>query len=103
MKIILFCSGGYSTSLLVRKIEAEAKIKNKDILVEAHGVESIDRFGKKADVVLLGPQIRFRQHEISNFLKPIPVGVMDMQAYAMADGHAILNQAIDLFNSSKGK
>lgn len=96
MNLILFCSGGFSTSLLVKKIEEAAKEKNIEISVKAYGVEFVDRLQTLPDVVLIGPQVRFRFKEISDKLSPIPVGVIDMSAYGLADGKAVLEQALEI-------
>lgn len=94
MKIVLFCSGGYSTSLLVKKMEKVAQDSNIKLEVSAHGIGEIDRYSEGADLVLLGPQIRFKLAKIKADLSPIPVEVIDMKSYAIADGEAVLKQAL---------
>ena len=57
MKVRLYCAGGMSTSLLVRKIEQAATDEGVDIDIIAHGVSSIEReIDPSVDVVLICPQ-----------------------------------------------
>lgn len=96
MKIVLFCSGGYSTSLLVNKMIAAGKDINLDVEVSAHSVVETLKYGMDADVILLGPQIRFRLDKVIEDVYPTPVGVIEMRSYGIADGMAVLKQALGL-------
>ncbi|WP_244262346.1 PTS sugar transporter subunit IIB [Thermoanaerobacter wiegelii] len=64
MRIVLVCAAGLSTGLLVEAIKKAASKRGLDISVEAVGVERLETKINNADVVLLGPQIRFREEEI---------------------------------------
>lgn len=92
MKVLLVCAAGMSTSLLTQNMMKNA---NPGDFVEALPVSelahNIDRF----DVVLLGPQIKFRLKEVENVAKPkgIPVGVVEMRTYGMMDGKTAMAQA----------
>ena len=59
MNILLCCSAGMSTSLLVTKMEKSAKEQGSRLpnmgSVFCRGGQEMD----KADVILLGPQVRF--------------------------------------------
>ncbi len=90
-KIILFCGGGFSSSLLVLKIREAAQAANYECEVEAFAASNPE-LGKDADIVLLGPQIRFHK---DRFVKALtcPVEVMDMVAYGTMNGPKILEHA----------
>lgn len=100
--IMLVCSAGMSTSLLVTKMEAAAKDENFDADIfavsatEANGV--LDE--KNVDVLLLGPQVRFmlKQFEEKVASKNIPVAVIDMADYGMMNGQKVLQEAKQLMN-----
>ena len=47
---------------------------------------------KGADLVLLGPQVRYKLKEIQKVAGDIPVKVIDMVHYGMIDGEAIVKQ-----------
>lgn len=52
----------------------------------------------KADVVLIGPQMSFLKGELQKEAQKygIPVDVIDMVAYGMADGKKVYEQALKL-------
>lgn len=90
-KIILFCGGGFSSSLLVLKIREAALASNYECFVEAYAASN-PLHAKDADVVLLGPQIRFHLKKFEEALT-CPVTVMDTVAYGTMNGTKILAQA----------
>ena len=89
MKIRLFCAGGMSTSLLVRKIEAAAKAEGTDIDIIAYGVSSIDRrIDETLDCVLIGPQIAYQKKDVKKICDQygVPMDVIPMSDYGMVNG-----------------
>ncbi len=95
MKILLVCSAGMSTSLLVTKmIEQSKAMGNNDEIWAVAGQEAPKNFDK-CDVVLLGPQVKFMK---SKFAKQTdkPLDVIDMRAYGRVDGKAVLEAAYKL-------
>ena len=91
-KIILFCSAGMSTSALVRKMEQAAAEMNYECTIEAHSVSDTLRKGPGADVVLLGPQVRFSLEDTKKKLPNIPVDVIGMREYGTMNGKAVIEQ-----------
>lgn len=59
MKILLACSSGMSTSLLVNKMKEAAKEQSVEEEIWAVGQAEVETEMPKADVVLFGPQMRF--------------------------------------------
>ena len=59
MTIRLFCAAGMSTSLLVNKMKEAARAQGKDYDIAAYSLGEFDREYKDADVILLGPQVRY--------------------------------------------
>lgn len=95
-KIMLFCSQGMSTSMLVNAMKEAAEKENYECDISAHTQYDVETLGKKADCILLGPQIRFMKEKVSKDMAPIPVDFIDMRKYAMMDGKGVLHQAIDM-------
>ena len=89
--IVLFCSAGMSTSVMVKKMEEAAKAMNYDCKIAAYSVSEATTYGPDADIVLLGPQIRFNLNKVRGLLPGKIVEVMDMRAYGMLDGKAVIN------------
>lgn len=100
--IMLVCAQGMSTSLLVKKMEKAAKELNIDANIWAIGNLSVQDEFKKADIILLGPQIRFRKKDIEQQInKHCPVEAIDMIDYGMANGEAILKKALNIIDEKQ--
>lgn len=95
MKILLICSAGMSTSMVVKKMQTAAEEKGLDAEIWAVGTSAAKVDGPKADIILLGPQIRFMEKQIKAEYTA-PVMVMDMMDYGRLDGKAILEKALKL-------
>lgn len=95
-KILLICSAGMSTSLLVTKMEKAAKEKGLELEISATGSGTYRDEAAKADVILLGPQVRYMMKEVSGAITGKPIEIIDMKAYGRVDGAAVLEQALKL-------
>lgn len=100
MKILLACSSGMSTSLLVNKMIESAKEQNIEAKIWAVGQSEVENEIKNADVLLFGPQMRFLKSKYEPIGKElnIPVDVIPPVSYGRCDGKAVLKLAIDLIN-----
>ena len=92
-KIVLLCNQGMSTGALVRKMRETAEKNSLDYQIDAYAVETAEENASDADVILLGPQIRFKKNEISKKFPNIPVDVIDMTDYGMLNGKKVVIQA----------
>lgn len=92
MKVLLVCAAGMSTSLLTNNMK---KNSNPGDVVDAVPINELPHQVANYDVILLGPQIKFKLKEAEGLAKPhgIPVGVIDMRSYGMMDGKAAMEQA----------
>ncbi|MED1420332.1 PTS sugar transporter subunit IIB [Bacillus smithii] len=97
-KILLACSSGMSTSLLVTKMVEYAKSIGDEAEIWAVGQDKAKKEMEKADVVLIGPQMSFLKGEFQKEAQKhgIQVDVIDMMAYGMADGKKVYEQALSL-------
>lgn len=64
-KILLVCSGGMSTSVLMNKMEKYAQEKGISLAVDACGTGNYEDEAKDYDIILLGPQIAYRKAQIA--------------------------------------
>ncbi|MBD7915072.1 PTS sugar transporter subunit IIB [Clostridium sp. Sa3CUN1] len=95
-KILLVCSAGMSTSLLVTKMKEAAKTKGIEVWIEALPVAECSTVIDNVDIVLLGPQVRFQKANVEKLVSGrIPVEVMDMRLYGTMNGKAILEEALN--------
>lgn len=89
-KIVLLCAAGMSTSALVRKMQDAAKAEGYECDISAHPVAEASSFAG-ADMILLGPQVRYRLAEVQKQLPGMKVEVIDMKDYGMMNGKAVLD------------
>jgi len=95
-KIMLCCAAGMSTSLLVTKMQKAAEAQGIEAKIWAVGANEAKENGKDADVVLLGPQVRYLEKTVKAEVAPTPAALIDMKAYGKMDGEAVLKMAMDM-------
>lgn len=101
MKIIVACTGGMSTDILVDRMIKEAESRDIVCDIEAIHRNKIEEALSKKDVdlLLLSPQLRGEYERIKAFAPAeTKVEILDMVKFGACDGHATLNFAIDLIN-----
>ncbi|MFV0558100.1 MAG: PTS sugar transporter subunit IIB [Enterococcus sp.] len=95
--IMLVCSAGMSTSLLVTKMQKAAEAKGLDAEIFAVSASEADNnlAEKDVNVLLLGPQVRFmlKQFQDKVSAKKIPVDIINMADYGMMNGEKVLATA----------
>ena len=89
-KIILLCASGMSTSMLVKKMQEAAVAEKFDCEIAAYSASEAATKAADADVVLLGPQIRFSKAKIAEQIPGVPVDAIDMRMYGRMDGKGTL-------------
>ncbi|HYG60148.1 MAG TPA: PTS sugar transporter subunit IIB [Symbiobacteriaceae bacterium] len=97
-KILLCCSAGMSTSLLVERMKKAAQERQLQVDIEAIPVAEFESRVDEADAVLLGPQVKYRLAAFKQVAdaKGKPIDVIDMVAYGMVNGPKVLDQALAL-------
>lgn len=97
--IMLVCSAGMSTSLLVSKMQKAAEEAGEDINIFATAAADADNKieSENPDVLMLGPQVRYMLDEFKQKVD-FPVDVINMQDYGMMNGKGVLQTALDLIN-----
>lgn len=98
--IMLVCSAGMSTSMLVQKMKKSAESRGCDYEIFAVAASEADEQLKKKglDVILLGPQVQYMksQFEQKSEKYHIPVDVINMQDYGTFNGEKVLKDAEEL-------
>lgn len=97
-KILLLCSAGMSTSIVVKKMLESAEKRGIDAEIKATGLEMFQENLDKYDVFLLGPQVKFRKDELNKIAQEVgkKVEVINMMDYGMMKGDKILDFALSL-------
>lgn len=105
--IMLNCSAGMSTSLLVTKMRQAAKERGIDADIFACPAAEADQklSQKHIDAVLLGPQVSYMKGDFENKVrgkgkdgKDVPLAIINMQDYGMMNGKKVLDQAEKMIN-----
>ena len=94
-KIVLLCAAGMSTSALVRKMKDAAKAEGYECDISAHSVSEAKNY-KSADMILLGPQVRYQKDKVTAAYPDKPVAVIDMRLYGMMKGKEVLQEALKM-------
>lgn len=99
-KIYLFCNAGMSTSLVASRMQDVADKHKLPIEVKAFPDAKIATIvaEKNPDVILLGPQVKFKYEDTRDKYEPlgIPVAVISLEDYGQVNGERILKAAIKL-------
>lgn len=101
-RIMLCCSAGMSTSLLVRKMVESAEERGIPVQIDAYGVSEFDTQFPNYQVVLLGPQVKYMLNSLSEkaATQGISVKAIDMMDYGMQRGDKVLDYALSLIEAA---
>lgn len=99
IRILLVCVGGMSSTLLVNKMEKDAKKRDIDCKILAVGEGNIKSELGNFDILLLGPQLRFMFDDVKSIVgDKAPVAIIDMVNYGTCNGHAVLNTVLEILS-----
>ena len=105
--IMLVCSAGMSTSLLVTKMQKAAFNQGLDAHIFAASATEAETNleNNPVDVLLLGPQVRYMKSDFEKRLSPkgIPTDVISMSDYGLMNGEKVLEQALGLLAQADKK
>ncbi|MBE6116490.1 MAG: PTS sugar transporter subunit IIB [Erysipelotrichaceae bacterium] len=97
-KIVLVCAQGMSTGMLMNKMRAAAEKQGYECSIEAYAVSAARTKAADADVILVGPQVRYELDNVKNMFPDKPVAVINMVDYGRLNGEGVLNNAKKLMN-----
>ncbi|MDT2758959.1 PTS sugar transporter subunit IIB [Enterococcus xiangfangensis] len=107
MKTLLVCAGGFSTTMMMesmKKIVKESKsLDEKDYLMEAIGVDKLDRYINDYDVILVGPQLSHKYDFIKGEADKInkPTVLLTSDIYGSMDGATVMKQALVAYRKNQ--
>ncbi|MCP1437287.1 PTS system cellobiose-specific IIB component [Erwinia persicina] len=104
IKILLCCSAGMSTSMVVQRMEKAAVKLGIDTKIQAVGMEEFSEKIADFDCCLLGPQIKYKLNDFQKCAAEYhkPVAVINTMDYGMLNGEKILQSALSLIESHQG-
>lgn len=92
-KIVLLCSNGMSTSLMVTKMKEAAAKASFECSIAAYALSSAKEVAADADCILIGPQVKHKLAQVKSDCPNVPVAAIEMKDYGMMNGAAVLNTA----------
>lgn len=101
LNVLLICSMGASTGVLCEKIKKCASEQNYEIKIWATALSQSNDEIPKADIILLGPQVRFMLKKISEKAQDKPIKAIDMMQYGKMDAEGILDMIKDMKGNIK--
>lgn len=94
--IVLVCAAGMSTSMLVEKMIAAAQEQGYACTIAAHPIAKAAEVGEEADVILLGPQVRYELDRVKGLFPDKPVESIAMADYGMMRGDNVIARVKEL-------
>lgn len=94
MNILLICSAGMSTSMMMKRMKEAAAAKHINANIWAVGEGLAKEHIPRADIILLGPQVRYLFQKIEEMAAGKPVMVMDLSSYGNLDGKKVLESVL---------
>ncbi|MFW0760983.1 PTS sugar transporter subunit IIB [Staphylococcus cohnii] len=94
MKVIMVCSGGMSSSMIVDAVKKEAAKENFDLEIVAVGTEAFENEIADYDLGLVAPQVRHRLDKFKKIGEAVnkPVDVIVPMGYTPIGAPKILKQ-----------
>ncbi|WP_373706077.1 PTS sugar transporter subunit IIB [Jeotgalibaca porci] len=99
-KILLICTAGITTGLLVRNVQAEVDAKGLGLQIYSAPAIIAEQAiqTQKIDGLLIGPQSEYEINRLKDFLsyKAVPYKLISREAYETLDGKAVLAEIMKL-------
>lgn len=97
-RITLICAGGFSTSMLVTKMNEEAAKLGVEVEIRAIAEGKFKQCADETDILLLGPQVGFMLGKFKGEYEPkgMIVRVIDSIDYGMMNGEKVLKNALGI-------
>jgi cellobiose PTS system EIIB component len=93
--IILCCANGITTTMLKKKMVEAITAKGLNMEVNAYPYMELDKYGDNAEIIFVGPQIRYNYNKIKNTYTNAKVLMVDAQVLAYTDGEKLVNIACE--------
>ncbi|MGL4903032.1 MAG: PTS sugar transporter subunit IIB [Cetobacterium sp.] len=102
VKILLACSAGMSTSLMVKKMKKVADENGLEVEISAVPESQAEGHFENLNILLLGPQVKHLEGRMTELADGrFPVLTIETQKYGMMDGLGVLKDAIRAIKAFK--
>lgn len=104
MKILLVCSAGMSTSLMVNKMKKVAEDNKLEAEILAVAEANAQPHFDSIDILLLGPQVKYLEDKMREAAAGrFPVMTINTQKYGMMDGLGVLKDTLRAIKEFRNK
>lgn len=104
MKILLVCSAGMSTSLMVNKMKKVAEDNKLEAEILAVAEANAQPHFDSIDILLLGPQVKYLEDKMRAVAAGrFPVMTINTQKYGMMDGLGVLKDTLRAIKEFRNK
>lgn len=101
-KILLCCTSGLTTSMLVDAMKKEADNQKIDVMIWTVGQNAVEMSWADADCLLVAPQNEVEYIKVKEVVNNvIPVSLIDSDDFAKMNGKAVLDYAIKLIDEAR--
>ncbi len=102
MKILLCCSGGFSSSMVADAVVQAGKKQGKEVTCFAVASGNVESNIGGVECVLMGPQEGYNIPNVKKVCDPlgIPVEIIPQRDYGFVDGQAVLKLAESLIKNN---
>ena len=101
MKILLMCANGLSTGILMNKMNQRAEQNNEDLEVKAIPIDDYLSVYKDYDVLLVGPQMRYKIKDVQKAVTDRPSAVINPSDYALGNVENIIKEVKRMIKEGK--
>ncbi len=100
INILISCSGGFSSSLVISKVKKAAQNKGLEVNTWAINCADIEDNVSKADILLIAPQIQYELPHATEVAKAagIPCLPVSQADYGRCNGEHILETVLEALN-----
>lgn len=106
MNVLIVCSGGMSSSIVVKALEKEAEKRGKKLQIDSVSTgEYENKLEEGWDIVLVAPQVRHRLSVFEEGAKKfdIPVKVISGEEYGPLGGDKLMNKLEKIIEGGSDK
>lgn len=101
--ILLICTAGITTGLLVKNMQKAADEKEVNVHVYSAPAIIAEQIiqTQTVDALMIGPQSKYEINRLKDFLlyKAVPYKLISKEEYEVLDGEAVLDEALILLNN----
>lgn len=103
--VLLICTAGITTGLLVRNMQKVADERELNVHVYSAPAIIAEQIiqNQQVDALLIGPQSEYEISRLKDFLnyKAVPYKLIPKESYEILDGESVLNDSLKMFHLDK--